>query len=310
MPTIKNLSENIFSALTKFTPPMPPEPVTRIFFIFNYYSNVILLIINQLYLLEKQYVFLSHDVDWSFNGPSKEHILNRKDRFDVKLFDTTPINKLYHNFLEYMDIEDKFDVKSTFFFRTQYENGDYTDYQNDINDLINGGWEIGLHTDPSSINDIEKIKKEKNDLEKLTKSKIKGNRVHYLSNDIQLPKKLSELDFIYDSSNKKNKSNITTDDMGFSQTDGIIEFPVTLMDAYLFTHMNISEEKIISIVKETLDSCRNLNSNFNIMTILWHDNVLKMKGGRIYPKILEFLSSQDDVIICSGIELANKIKCK
>jgi hypothetical protein len=98
--------------------------------------------------------------------------------------------------------------------------------------------------------------------------------------------------------------------MGFSQTDGIIEFPVTLMDAYLFTHMNISEEKIISIVKETLNSCRNLNSDFNIMTILWHDNVLKMKGGRIYPKILEFLSSQDDVIICSGIELANKIKCK
>jgi hypothetical protein len=46
------------------------------------------------------------------------------------------------------------------------------------------------------------------------------------------------------------------------------------------------------------------------MTILWHDNVLKMKGGRIYPKILEFLSSQDDVILCSGIELANKIKCK
>ena len=90
--------------------------------------------------------------------------------FDVKLFDTTPIHKLYHNFLEYMDIEDKFDVKSTFFFRTQYENGDYTDYQNDINDLIRGGWEIGLHTDPSSINNIEKIKKEKNDLEKLTKS--------------------------------------------------------------------------------------------------------------------------------------------
>ena len=100
------------------------------------------------------------------------------------------------------------------------------------------------------------------------------------------------------------------DDMGFSQIDGIIEFPVTLMDAYLFTHMNISEEKIISIVKETLNSCRNLNSDFNIMSILWHDNVLKMKGGRMYPKILEFLSSQDDVIICSGIELANKIKYK
>ena len=72
--------------------------------------------------------------------------------------------------------------------------------------------------------------------------------------------------------------------------------------------MNIPEEKIISIVEKTLNSCRQLDSDFNLMTILWHDNVLKMKGGRIYPKILEFLASQDDVEICKGIELANKIK--
>jgi len=28
----------------------------------------------------------------------------------------------------------------------------------------------------------------------------------------------------------------------------------------------------------------------------------------MYPKILEFLSSQDDVVMCNGIQLANKIK--
>jgi len=43
------------------------------------------------------------------------------------------------------------------------------------------------------------------------------------------------------------------------------------------------------------------------MTILWHDNVLKMKGGRMYEKILEFLSNQEDVEMGSGIELANKV---
>jgi hypothetical protein len=36
--------------------------------------------------MKKQYIFLSHDVDWSFDGPPKEHILKRKDRFDKKLF--------------------------------------------------------------------------------------------------------------------------------------------------------------------------------------------------------------------------------
>ena len=258
--------------------------------------------------MKKQYVFLSHDVDWSFNGPTKEHILKRKDRFDTKLFDKTPLNKLYHNFPEYMEIEEKFNVKSTFFFRTMYEDGNYMDYDRDIKNLINGGWEIGLHTDPSSVVDINKIKQEKNNLEKLTNSKISGNRVHYLSNDDQLQKKLSELNFIYDSSNRKTKDSILSEDMGYDIIDNIIEFPVTLMDAYLFTHMGISEEKIIPIIKKTLNSSRQLNSDVNVITILWHDNVLKMKGGRMYPKILEFLSSQDDVVMCNGIELVNKIK--
>jgi hypothetical protein len=152
-----------------------------------------------------QLVFLSHDVDWNFNGPPKDHILKIKDRFDEKLFQTTPINKLYRNFSEYMEIEEKYDTKSTFFFRTQYENGDYRDYRDDIKQLKKEGWEIGLHTDPSSVNDILKIKKEKENLEKILGSKIYGNRVHYLSNDKKLLKKLSELDFIYDSSFRKTK---------------------------------------------------------------------------------------------------------
>ena len=98
--------------------------------------------------------------------------------------------------------------------------------------------------------------------------------------------------------------------MGYQIIDNIIEFPVTLMDAYLFTHMNIAEEKLIPIIKKTLNSSRQLDTEFNVMTILWHDNVLKMKGGRMYPKILEFLSSQDDVVMCNGSELVKKIKEK
>ena len=257
--------------------------------------------------MKKQYIFLSHDVDWRFEGPTKEHILKRKDRFDEKLFENTPFNKLYHNFSEYMKIEEKFNAKSTFFFRTQYENGDYMDYKKDIKELINGGWEIGLHTDPSSVSDIKKIEEEKNYLEKLTNSKIVGNRVHYLSNDKELQKKLSELNFVYDSSIKKTKNHYK-DDLGYFIKDNIIEFPISIMDAYLFTHMQIKEEKIISIIKQTLDYSRKINSEFNIVSILWHDNVLKMKGGRMYSKILEFLSSQDDVVMCKGIELSNKIR--
>ena len=164
------------------------------------------------------------------------------------------------------DIEEKFGVKSTFFFRTMYENGDFRDYQDDILNLMKGNWEIGLHLDPSSINDINKISKEKLNLEELTKSKLKGNRVHYLGFDKDLPNKLQKLGFVYDSSTRKSKDQIDENEMGFTKINGIIEFPITLMDAYLFTHMKITEEKIIPIFEQTLDYSRNLIQDFNIIS--------------------------------------------
>ena len=95
--------------------------------------------------------------------------------------------------------------------------------------------------------------------------------------------------------------------MGYSKIDGLIEFPVTLMDAYLFTHMGIKEEEIIPEFRKTLEIGRNF-SDVNVISVIWHDNVLKMKGGRMYEKILEFLISQDDVKILPGKDLVKILK--
>ena len=91
-----------------------------------------------------------------------------------------------------------------------------------------------MHTDPQSVDDIKKIKQEKEKLESLTKKSIIGNRVHFLNYNSELPNKLNELGFLYDSSLRHSKYKIDENEMGFSKNDGIIEFPVTLMDAYLF----------------------------------------------------------------------------
>jgi len=255
-----------------------------------------------------QYIFLSHDVDWRKEGAPLEHIFARKERFEKMTLEKVSEKNPYYNIPEYMEIEEKFSVRSTFFFRTMYENGDFRDYQDDISNLIKGNWEIGLHLDPLSISDIKKISKEKSDLEELTKLEIKGNRVHYLGFNKDLPDKLQQLGFVYDSSTRKSKDKIDESEMGFSTINEIIEFPITLMDAYLFTYMKITEEKIIPIFEKTLNYSRNLTQDFNIITVIWHDNVLKMKGGRMYSKILEFLTSQDDVRICKGIDLALMVK--
>ena len=254
-----------------------------------------------------QYIFLSHDVDWRKQGPTLEHILSRRDRFEPKLFEKTKPEDLYYNIPEYMEIEEKFDIRSTFFFRTFYENGDVLDYEDDIKQLHKSNWEIGLHTDPSSIDDLDKIRLEKEKLESITRRAVVGNRVHYLNYNSGLLEKLEKLGFIYDSSLRHSKDRIDEKEMGYSKIHGIIEFPVTLMDAYLFTYMKIQEDKIISEFQKTLDLGRSLSEN-NVISVIWHDNVLKMKGGRMYKQILEFLTSQDDVEIKCGIDLVKILK--
>jgi peptidoglycan/xylan/chitin deacetylase (PgdA/CDA1 family) len=249
-----------------------------------------------------QYIFLSHDVDWRLQGPPIEHILERRDRFEQELFEKTKPENLYRNIPEYMEIEEKFDVRSTFFFRTFYENGNVLDYEDDIKQLQKSDWEIGLHMNPSSINDLDKIRLEKEKLESISGKQIIGNRVHYLNYNSELPEKLEKLGFSYDSSLRHSKDIIDEKEMGYSRINGIIEFPVTLMDAYLFTHMKIQEDGIIPEFQKTLDLGRSLSEN-NVISVIWHDNVLKMKGGRMYKQILEFLTSQDDVEIKRGIDL-------
>ena len=254
-----------------------------------------------------QYIFLSHDVDWRRQGPNVEHVQARKDRFDSKIFDNTKPEELYRNIPEYMELEEKLGIRSTFFFRTLYENGNVDDYEDDIQTLQKGNWEIGLHTDPKSVKDIKKIKQEQEKLESLTRKPIIGNRVHFLNYNSELPKKLNELGFLYDGSLRHSKDKIDEKEMGYSKIDGLIEFPVTLMDAYLFTHMGIKEEGIIPEFKKTIEIGRNF-SDVNVISVIWHDNVLKMKGGRMYKKILEFLTSQDDVKILPGKDLVKILK--
>src|SRR6476469_6137575 len=169
---------------------------------------------------------MSHDVDWRRQGAPIDHIVSRKDRFDPKIVQDINIKNPYYNIPDYMHLEEKYNTRSTFFFRTIYENGNYMDYEEDIKTLYKSGWEIGLHYDPNSINDYAKISNEKKKLEEITKSSIKANRSHYLTFNNKLPTILNNLGFLYASSYKKSKDKIDKEDMGYKIIDDIIEFPV------------------------------------------------------------------------------------
>jgi peptidoglycan/xylan/chitin deacetylase (PgdA/CDA1 family) len=253
------------------------------------------------------YVFLSHDVDWSFQGPGRDHILARRDRFDEEtIMDIDNVNP-YDNINDYISIEEKFGVRSTFFFRTKYENDKLIDYEDDIQTLLRGGWEIGLHSDPASIDNFDSMYQEKRELESITKKPIKANRTHYLAFSERLSIILNRLGFVYDSSVMVSKNRIDYTPPGYFLLDNVIEFPITIMDAYLFTYMHVTEDKIIDTFRYALGCARKYNGTINILTIVWHSNVLKMKGGRKYKEILEYLSCQKDVKLFNGIELSKII---
>ncbi len=247
-----------------------------------------------------KFVFLSHDVDWRHSGPPKQHILDRRDRFDESVLENLDSVNPYNNFDEIMSIEEKYDCRSTFFFRTKYEGGDFREYKDQINELEGSGWEIGLHLDPGSIYDTSNIKREYDGLSGIARSKIIGNRVHYLNYDDALPSRLRELGFQYDSSLKFSKSELVDDDFGFYQNE-IIQFPPTVVDAYLFSCMGITEDNILAFFRQLLQR------DGKVITIIWHDNVLRMKGGRMYSKIMELLNS-GGVEFCTGKQLCSMIQ--
>jgi peptidoglycan/xylan/chitin deacetylase (PgdA/CDA1 family) len=146
----------------------------------------------------------------------------RRDRFDEEVLEYASVKNPYYNIPEMMALEERLGLRSTFFFRTLYENGNLYDYEDDIKSLIAGGWEIGLHTDSDSITDLDKIKQEKMKLESLARHSINGNRVHDLHFDRRLFNHLQKLGFTYDSSVKRFKDKISSDDMNFYFTSGAL----------------------------------------------------------------------------------------
>ena len=261
------------------------------------------------------YILLSHDVDWGKAGPGSSHILARKDRFDENSLRNFPTENLYYNFPGYMEVEEKYHVRSTFFFRTYVKDSAHSppsyhveEYKEEIRSLVNGGWEVGLHLDPSSYDSVEKIRAEKLAVEKLTGSPIQGNRVHYTMNNDLLWENLQKASFKYDSSAKFSRDQIVDSDFGFFRRQKLVIFPITVMDALVFANFAKDEAAVMDTVKLVVERCRKLPTDKQIITLLWHDCVLRMKKGRLYAEVLRYLSSQKDIEIKNGIDVFDIIE--
>jgi peptidoglycan/xylan/chitin deacetylase (PgdA/CDA1 family) len=263
------------------------------------------------------FVLLSHDVEWGKRGAPISHILARRERFDENVLKNLKNKNPYQNIAEILEIEDKFGLRSTFFFRTYVQNSQYpppsydlNEYKTDIRSMLAKGWEVGLHSDMASHKSLECLKKEKEELENVAGIRIHGNRVHYTLGktfDTPLFRNMKKLGFKYDSSIKYEREKVSRKDFGYFLKNGIIVFPITIMEALIFYYNVKAEADVLKIIRHAINICGKMQRKNKIVTIDWHDCSLKMKFGRKYSEVLEYLVSQKNIYIKRGIDLANMI---
>lgn len=243
-------------------------------------------------------VILTHDVDWPPLGPGKDHILARKDRFDPGVIDRVVKQGFnpYNNIRLIMDTERDNGLRSTFFFRPRYDDGTpVSEYADTIRTLVAGGWEVGAHL--NNTGSLEAVKSEREVLGRTFGVPPVGCRAHYLRLGPSSHAYMRSAGFGYDSSLMVSKDRIDPRSAGYETRDGIAVFPITIMDAYLFTHMHVPEEKVLSVFETAIRDC----ADRGYMTVLWHDTSMLMKGGRAYPQVCKMLAARADVVCVTAL---------
>jgi hypothetical protein len=253
---------------------------------------------------EKLKVILTHDIDWPPMGPGLEHIVARKERFDPQIF-ARVINdgfNPYNNIGPIMDLERGLGVRSSFYFRPVYDDGTTAmAYANEIGALTAGGWEVGAHLNDASS--LESVTKERRLIGDASGVPPRGCRVHYLRLTPHSHSFMRQAGFEYDSSVMLHKDRVSPESAGAQLEDGLRVFPITIMDTYLFTYIRVPEEKVLNVFESAIEVCRAAE----YMTVLWHDNSMMMKGGRVYPKICEMLTSRNDIECITAGEACTRL---
>ncbi len=255
----------------------------------------------------KEYALcISHDIDKL--SESKKHIWNIRKRFSkfTVLKALLGISNPYLNFQRFLKLENQCHVRSSFYFlANEY---DFKKISREIHLLKENQMDLGLHGSFGTHTDSSKLTNEKEKLEQIFEQEILGTRQHFLK---------FEFPTTWEVHNRSNLLYDTT--IGFNDMIGfkigfafpyfsidhelnllpLLELPLIVMDAAIWTWLKLTEESALDTILEIRNIIRKHNG---LLTILWHQCTLKMRGGRIYGKILEKIVD-DSVYIASGAEI-------
>lgn len=223
----------------------------------------------------------------------------------------------YINFKQIIDLEKKYNAKSSFYFlatnqdprRFRYH---FEEIDSDLKYIIESGWEIGLHGGYYSYNNLASIKKEKNKLEKIIGKEIIGYRNHYLKFKVpETWKYLQNAGFKYDTTFGYNdmpgfRNGMCHPFRPFNMVKekeiDILEIPLNIMVSSLFEYTK-SLDNAWNLAKQLIDTVLKYHG---VLTILWHNDELISpfwnNRSILYEKILEY-GYQKNAWMTSGEEI-------
>lgn len=261
-------------------------------------------------------VVLSHDIDRTkktyqfFTKPVRELLKGNFKSF-TRLLGSFFKSGNYWTFKDIIDIENSYNVKSTFFFlnetiRFNFMNpktfvlafGRYNIEDPKIVKVIRmlneGGWEIGVHGSFNSFCNLDLLIKEKQILERIVGSQVEGIRQHHLNMSAETWSLQSTAGFKYDSSHGSNYRNGFIDHRiaPFHPLESdFIVFPQVLMDKCF-----LESKTRWSDLDEYLNICENENAVFVVNFHNHTFNEIEYPGSHdTYRKIIETCQKRNAV---------------
>jgi hypothetical protein len=308
----------------------------------NYYFDILKAAIEYVYAVKLRLrkkapfnVILSHDIDeldtlWlqeGFHALKKGKVLALPELAAARITGSD----VSASIKRMLQLNEQYHIKSDFFFLCSnsragiYKNADY-DVKNkkiiaQIHAVIEAGNEICIHGSFHTHHSAENLKNDKALLENICKTKISGNRFHFLSFGKETTDVLAESAIVFDST------------LGFAEHTGFrnsyadpfylfnhhtfstgstIEFPLAVMDASLYfkQYMNLDYEQslrnVLSIIKE-------VSKVEGTLVINWHNTgYLKYKNSWLLPLLNDIIKEciGSDAAFVTMDECCSEIKSK
>jgi peptidoglycan/xylan/chitin deacetylase (PgdA/CDA1 family) len=188
-----------------------------------------------------------------------------------------------------------------------------------IQEVDRQGWEIGLHPSWYSFDDTDKLKRQKEALEKAVGHDVVSIRQHCLHYDIRVTPRLhAEAGFRYDSTLGFN------DNVGFrfgtcypwrlydlkaEKELPITEIPLIIQDVAMLNPakgMRLDEDTAFQYVEQITEAVEKVGG---VLTLLWHTNhIIDQTWWNLYVRILKYLKHKD-VWFASVKEIGEWWKC-